>query len=59
MRIYVPRPGEIVPAGSAGAPAESKVNLNTATATELDAGYGEVQFREQHACALTPTTPSR
>jgi competence protein ComEA len=37
MRIYVPRPGELVPAGAAGSPAESKVNLNTATATELDA----------------------
>ncbi len=37
MRIYVPRPGELVPAGSAGSPAETKVNLNNATATELEA----------------------
>jgi len=37
MRIYVPRPGEAVPAGAAGSAAETKVNLNTATATELDA----------------------
>lgn len=37
MRIYVPRPGEAVPAGSAGSAAEAKVNLNTATAGELDA----------------------
>jgi competence protein ComEA len=37
MRIYVPRPGEAVPAGSAAGPAETKVNLNAATAAELDA----------------------
>ena len=37
MRIYVPRPGEAVPAGSAGSPAETKVNINTASASELDA----------------------
>jgi len=37
MRIYVPRPGEAVPAGAAGSTAEVKVNLNTATASELDA----------------------
>jgi len=37
MRIYVPRPGEAVPAGAAGSSAETKVNLNTATASELDA----------------------
>lgn len=36
MRIYVPRPGEAVPAGAAGSAAELKVNVNTATATELD-----------------------
>lgn len=36
MRIYVPRPGELIPAGSVATAAESKVNLNTATATELD-----------------------
>lgn len=37
MRIYVPRPGETIPGGSAASPAETKVNLNTATAAELDA----------------------
>ena len=36
MRIYVPRPGEVIPAGSAASTAETKVNLNTATAAELD-----------------------
>lgn len=37
MRIYVPRPGEAIPAGSAATPAETKINLNAATAVELDA----------------------
>lgn len=37
MRIYVPRPGEAVPAGALGSPAETKVDLNTASAGELDA----------------------
>jgi competence protein ComEA len=37
MRIYVPRPGEAVPAGALGSAAETKVDLNTATASELDA----------------------
>jgi len=37
MRVYVPRPGELVPAGAAGGTADPKVNLNTATAGELDA----------------------
>lgn len=36
-RIYVPRPGEAVPAGALGSAAETKVNLNSATANELDA----------------------
>ena len=35
-RIYVPRPGEAVPADAAGSTAETKINLNTATASELD-----------------------
>ena len=35
-RIYVPRPGEAIPAGSAASTAETRVNLNAATATELD-----------------------
>jgi competence protein ComEA len=37
MRIYVPRPGEIVPAGVLGGASESKVNLNSASPNELDA----------------------
>ena len=36
-RIYVPRPGEAVPAGALGSTAETKVNVNSATANELDA----------------------
>src|SRR5256714_14404913 len=36
MRIYVPKPGEAVPAGAAGSAAETKLNLNTASANELD-----------------------
>jgi competence protein ComEA len=37
QRIYVPRPGETVPAGSAGSDAQLKIDLNHATATELEA----------------------
>jgi competence protein ComEA len=37
MRIYVPRPGEAIPAGSLGSDAEKKVDLNHATAAELEA----------------------
>ena len=40
MRIYVPRPGEQVPAGSLGTPAETKVDINRATESELDALHG-------------------
>lgn len=36
-RIYVPRPGEAVPAGALGSTAETKVNLNSASVNELDA----------------------
>lgn len=36
MRIYVPRPGEAIPAGSAASGADAKLNINTATASELD-----------------------
>lgn len=36
MRIYVPRPGETIPAGTAASSAETKVNLNAATASEID-----------------------
>jgi competence protein ComEA len=35
MRIYVPRPGEQPPAGSLGSPAETKVDINRASETEL------------------------
>ena len=35
-RIYVPRPGESVPSGALGGTADPKVDVNTATANELD-----------------------
>ncbi|MDE3112403.1 MAG: SLBB domain-containing protein [Chloroflexota bacterium] len=35
MRIYVPKPGEAPPAGSAGTPAETKVDVNRASEAEL------------------------
>lgn len=35
-RIYVPRPGEPPPAGASGSDAERKVNLNLASAAELE-----------------------
>jgi DNA uptake protein ComE-like DNA-binding protein len=37
QRIYVPRPGETVPAGSAGSEAQLKIDVNHATAAELEA----------------------
>ena len=37
QRIYVPRPGETVPAGSAGSDAQLKIDVNHATAAELEA----------------------
>lgn len=37
QRIYIPRRGETVPAGSAGRDAELKVDVNQATAAELEA----------------------
>ena len=38
MRIYVPRPGEAIPAGGAVGPGEvQRINVNAATASELDA----------------------
>jgi competence protein ComEA len=37
QRIYVPRPGETVPAGSVGSDAQLKIDLNHATASELEA----------------------
>jgi competence protein ComEA len=36
QRIYVPRPGETVPAGSAGGEAQLKIDVNHATAAELE-----------------------
>ena len=36
MRIFVPRPGEPVPAGTVGSDAELKVDINHATAAELE-----------------------
>src|SRR5437773_966790 len=37
MRIYVPRPGEQVPAGGLGSTAETKVDINHASAAEIEA----------------------
>jgi len=37
QRIYVPRPGETVPAGSVGTDAQLKIDVNHATAAELEA----------------------
>jgi competence protein ComEA len=36
-RLYVPRPGELIPAGSLGTDAEKKIDINRATAGELEA----------------------
>jgi competence protein ComEA len=35
MRIYVPKPGEQVPAGSLGSAAETKIDVNHASEAEL------------------------
>lgn len=48
QRIYVPRPGETVPAGSAGSDAQLKIDVNHATASELEALPG-----------IGPTTAAR
>lgn len=37
QRVYVPRAGETVPAGSAGSDAQLKIDVNRATAAELEA----------------------
>jgi competence protein ComEA len=36
MRIYVPRPGEEVPAGTVGTPAETSIDINRASSAELE-----------------------
>jgi len=48
QRVYVPRPGETVPAGSAGSDAQLKIDVNHATASELEALPG-----------IGPTTAAR
>jgi competence protein ComEA len=48
QRIYVPRVGEAVPAGSAGSDAQLKIDVNHATAAELEALPG-----------IGPTTAAR
>ena len=36
MRIYVPRPGEQIPAGGLGSTAETKIDINHASAAEIE-----------------------
>ena len=48
QRIYVPRPGETIPAGGGGSDAQLKIDVNHATAAELEALPG-----------IGPTTAAR
>jgi len=36
MRIYVPRPGEQIPSGRSGDPSETKIDINHASAAEIE-----------------------
>ncbi|MDE3100758.1 MAG: helix-hairpin-helix domain-containing protein [Chloroflexota bacterium] len=36
MRVYVPKPGEVVPAGSVGTQSETKIDINHASEPELN-----------------------
>lgn len=47
-RVYVPRPGEQTPAGTAGSPSETAIDINRASAAELESLPG-----------IGPTTASR
>lgn len=66
-RIYVPRPGEIPPARTAGAPADDRVDLNRASARELESlpGVGPgiaariVRSREQRPFAKVEELQTR
>lgn len=66
-RVYVPKPGELPPAGSSGSDAERKVNLNQASVAELEAlpGIGPntagrvVRSRESKPFARTDDLQTR
>ena len=67
QRIYVPRPGETIPAGSSESEPQLKLDLNHATAAELEAlpGIGPttaariVRSRGGHAFALVEELQTR
>lgn len=66
-RVYVPRIGEVPPAGSLGSEAEAKIDLNHATAAELETlpGIGPatamriIRSREQRAFAKVEELQTR